>query len=162
MNKFLVVFLAFIALNCASSKPSSPIFIDKVFAYEIDEQLWSIDDMIYRKPALYLYDGSVLNKNIYIFEDHINEIDIDIYNLELQQKVVDATNFFNSTYHNFLSNESTEHVKFKGKTYKIFNIKCRVLHLGETSQPIIHNYKVKYEKIETYLILEFDEIMPIN
>lgn len=161
MKKVLFVFIFLITITIFSQEKDFKIFtFEGNFAYESDDKLRSIDDMIYRKSAIVISskDRIRCNKSIFIFETSIPVIDFSNFNEDEKEKIKEASNFFNDSIHNLFKTKNTKTIFHKGFEYKIFNMKFKCLYLGKLEHSIRRKNKFLKKKINTYLIYDFIQI----
>jgi hypothetical protein len=165
MKNIFVFVLFFFALSSFSQEKYFKILsYDGNFAYESDDGLRSLDDMIFRKSAIVFAskDRIKCNNSIFIFETSTPFINLSNFNEEEKGKIKEASNFFNDTIHNAFQNKNTKIVFHKGFKYKIFKMKFKCLYLGKLEHSMRRNNKFLKRKKKTYLIYDFDQISEVD
>jgi hypothetical protein len=160
----LFIFLFVITIPSFSQEKDFRIFtFEGNFAYESDDELRSLDDMIYRKSAIVIAskDRIRCNNSIFIFETRIPVIDFSNFNEDEKGKIKEASNFFNDSLHKLFQTKNTKTILHKGFEYKLFNMKFKCLYLGKLEHSIRRNNKFLKRKINTYLIYDFLHISPL-
>ena len=165
MKNILVTFLLILTIPSFSQKKDFKIFtFDGYFAYESDDKLRSLDDMIFRKSAIIFASKNRIkcNNSIFIFETLTPVIDFSNFNGKEKEKIKEASNFFNDTIHNLFQTKNTKIIFHKGFEYKIFNMKFKCLYLGKLEHSIRKNNKFLKRKKDTYLIYDFIQINELD
>ncbi len=135
---------------------------DGLYSYEIDNKSVLSDDMIYRKPVIYLYENRLpqLKGNVFIFEPFKSDIKIDISKSEktISKKITEALDWTNDSIHNLLKNYDSKIIVSQNLRYKVFKLKFKALYLGKREHFIRKGRKFKAIKSPTYLIYDFIKI----
>lgn len=161
MKKILVLLLLVKSLPVFSQVIDNRHFVfEGNFAFELDDRLWSLDDMIFRQSVLIPFsEGKVqCNNSIFVFEESIPDLDISDLNEDEKKKVKNATNWLNDEFRNLFKTKNTKIIRHKGFEYKIFKIKFKCLYLGKLEHFVRKNNKFSKKKISTYLIYDFLQI----
>ena len=163
-NILVFVFLFSTILSFSQEKDLKKFTFDGDFAYEADDKLRSLDDMIFRKSAIVFVskDRIKCNNSIFIFETSTPSIDFSSFNEKEIEKIKEASNYFNDSIHDLLKAKETKTILHKGFEYKVFNMKFMCLYLGKLEQLIRRDNKFLKKKMHTYLIYDFIEINEVR
>lgn len=136
---------------------------DGIFAYEFSDDLWSADDMIYRRPSLVqlINDSICYEWGLFVFEYGIG-VPKECINEHNNEKIRYYNHSLNDSIHLMLINKETVLLNKDGSEYKLFDIRFHAIFLGFRDMHIRFDGKVIEKNIPCYLVTDFYTIKSID
>ncbi|MEY5047748.1 MAG: hypothetical protein RLZZ175_1107 [Bacteroidota bacterium] len=160
-SKYIYILFVFISLKTYGQdlKICDVKHIEGDFAFEWSNDLWSEDDMIYRRASLFVIqnDSIAYKEGFYAFE----------YGLEVPKQCINEQNsksikYFsigiNDSLHSVLEKYETSILSTKEGQYKCFNLSLNVMYLGDGVIRIRRGNEFIKRKVPLYLVLNFNKI----
>lgn len=144
--------------SCQAQLPClcSIIELKDTFALESTQELWSADDMIFRRPALYrVVDDSLDQRSIYIFENGVF-VPEACRNTEFVHLINHSSSLLNDSMHTILESKSAVNLQVNGNLYKALNLSFRAMYLGQQLIWVNPSTDTSRRLVATYLVLDFD------
>ena len=160
MKIIIILLLLITAPVLSQDKLLKASTFEGIFAFESDDRLRSLDDMIFRKSAILISKKNKLkcNNTIFIFETSTIPLNLRNFNDDEKEKIRKSSNFFNDSIHDLFKAKQTKIIIHKEFEYKLFNMKFKAVYLGKVKHSIRKNNKFSEKKKDTYLIYDFIKI----